>query len=189
MLMKNKNIVLRYLTEDDIADYIRWTTIETECCDWDAPWEEDDGDKFVKRQKAALQKAPQIFRKLEIDTLLGQHIGWVTSYYIDGDEEKIAVGINIPSVDERGKGVGESSLTLFMTYLFRTKNILYTQTWSGNIAMIRLAEKIRFVEVERIKNIREVKGKTYDALTFSISKEAFFNKYAHLYTASAFMIE
>ena len=189
MLIKNQNIVLRYLTEDDIADYIRWTTVEPEWSDWDAPWEEDDGDKFVERQKAALKKAPQVFRKLEIDTVSGRHIGWVTSYYIDGDEEKTAIGINIPSVDDRGKGFGEVSLSLFMAYLFSTKDMLYTQTWSGNIAMIRLAEKIGFVEVARIKNIREVKGKIYDALTFSISKEAFCNKYAHLYSAATFMIE
>ena len=31
--MKNKNIILRYIRESDLADYERWVTTETEWCD------------------------------------------------------------------------------------------------------------------------------------------------------------
>ena len=180
--MNNGNISLRYINENDIEDYIRWTTVETEWNDWDAPWEIDDGDEFVMRQKAAIDKVPSVFGKLEIDTSTGQHIGWVSSYYIDSDSEKLAVGVDIPPIDARGKGNGYSALSLFMAYLFdqRNKSTLYTQTWSGNISMIRLAEKIGFHEVERIRNSREVRGSHYDGLTFSISKEYFFEKHGNL---------
>jgi transcription initiation factor IIE alpha subunit len=47
--MKNKNIILRYIRESDIADYERWVTTETEWCDWDAPWEDDNPDEFLER--------------------------------------------------------------------------------------------------------------------------------------------
>ncbi|MCL2628391.1 MAG: GNAT family N-acetyltransferase [Oscillospiraceae bacterium] len=177
--MKNGDIVLRYIKEDDIANYIRWTTVETEWTEWDAPWEDDDGNDFVERQRAALKETPNVFTKLEIDTNSGQHIGWVSSYCIDRDKNKTAVGIDIPPIDFRGKGYGERALSLFMSYLFSScnKEILFAQTWSGNTSMIRLAEKIGFAEIERIINYREVKGKKYDALTFSMTKETFFKKY------------
>jgi len=180
--MKNGSIVLRYINEDDINDYIHWTTVETEWGEWDAPWEEDDGEDFVERQRDALNKTPVIFTKLEIETNLGQHIGWVSSYGINGDKTKTAVGIDIPPIDARGKGYGECALSLFMAYLFIKSDLdtLYAQTWSGNTSMIRLAEKIGFIEIDRIYKLREVKGKKYDALTFSISKEEFFNKYPDL---------
>jgi len=182
--MKNGNIILRYIKHDDIDNYIKWATIETEWSEWDAPWEDDDGDDFVERQRTALSKTPGIFTKLEIELYTGHHIGWVSTYIIDNNNDKRAVGIDIPPIDARGKGYGESALTLFMAYLFSIENkeFLYTQTWSGNLSMLRLAEKIGFIEIERIHNIREVRGDLYDALTFLISKESFFKNYPDLRT-------
>jgi RimJ/RimL family protein N-acetyltransferase len=179
--MKNKNIILRYIKEDDIEDYIRWTTIETEWKDWNAPWEEDNWDEFVEWRKEELKKTPAKFNRLEIDTITGKHIGWVTSYYIDGNKEKTAVGIDIPSINNRKKGYGENALSLFMAFLFHSEKTLYTQTWSGNTAMLYLAKRIGFIELERIKNKREVRGNAYDGLTFLISKENFFYKYNELW--------
>lgn len=181
--MKNDSIILRYIKDSDIEDYIRWTTVETEWCNWDAPWEEgNDWDDFVGKQREAVNKTPLAFGKLEIEDISGRHIGWVSSYYIGGDKTKTAVGIDLPSIIDRGKGYGENALSLFMAYLFNSKSVLYTQTWSGNTAMLRLADKIGFIEIERIKDLREVRGGVYDALTFSTSRDGFFQKYPHLRT-------
>jgi RimJ/RimL family protein N-acetyltransferase len=46
--------------------------------------------------------------------------------------------------------------------------------------MLKLAEKIGFIEIEREKKSRMVRGEYYDGLTFSISKKTFFDKYADL---------
>ena len=139
MVLKNETVVLRYIKESDIGDYIRWTTIETEWRDWDSPWEwvryrdiNAYNDGFIKQQRIAVEYPPKsIYRELEIDTVTGRHIGWVKSYYIDGDRDKTAIGIVIPSASDRGKGYGERALVLYMTYLFNTKNKLkdnYTET-------------------------------------------------------------
>jgi RimJ/RimL family protein N-acetyltransferase len=177
--MQNENIKLRYIKPSDIEDYKRWATIDTEWQDWDAPWEDDDDGNFVERQIEALTITPKVFYKLEIDTIDGRHIGWVSSYKLS-DSEQRAVGIDIPSVQDRGKGYGENALALFMAYLFNDREELYTETWSGNIPMIRLAEKIGFLEVDRVKDFREVRGQKYDGLTFKISKENFYMKYPNL---------
>ena len=175
-MLKNKNITLRYIRESDIADYIRWTTTETEWYNWDAPWEweGDDGSEFVERQKNNLDKTPERYTKLEIDTAEGKHIGWVSCYKTD--EEKLAVGIDIPAVGNRGHGYGYNALAMFMAYLFEHEDVLYTQTWSGNTPMLRLAEKLGFTECGRIPGIREVRGGKYDALTFLVTKAEFFEK-------------
>jgi len=182
MTIKNKDITLRNIIEDDIEDYIRWTTTETEWGEWDAPWEDNDSNDFVERQRLAIKDIPQFYSKLEIDDSSGQHIGWVSSYNIDDSKEKIAVGIDIPPVGLRCKGYGESALSLFIAYLLNHRgiNIVYTQTWSGNTPMLRLADKIGFVEIKRILNLREVRGRLFDALTFSISRDDFFNRYPAL---------
>ena len=49
-------------------------------------------------------------------------------------------------------------------------NELYTQTWSGNVRMLRCAEKLGFVECNRGVGTREVDGQRYDGLTFRIQK-------------------
>jgi len=177
-MLKNNGVVLRYIREDDIADYSRWLTTETEWGDWDAPWEENNPHEFLDRQKASLSKTPEIHWKLEIDTLVGRHIGWVSSYDLTGSVEGLAVGIDIPPIEERGKGYGRDALALFMAYLFEKLGVgsLYTQTWSGNTAMVRLAEKVGFRVAERLEGVREVRGSRYDALTFSVTREEFFSK-------------
>ena len=125
MVLKNENIVLRYIEESDIEDYIRWVTVETEWRDWDSSWEwtryrdfNAYNEGFIKQQRFVVECPPKfIYRDLEIDIITGRHIGWVKSYYIDGEREKTAVGIVIPSIGDRGKGYGENALVLYMTYL------------------------------------------------------------------------
>jgi RimJ/RimL family protein N-acetyltransferase len=121
-----------------------------------------------------------------VDAITGRHIGGVKSYHMNGDRDKTSVGVVLPSISDRRKSFGESSLVLYMNYLFSTKNrltdthteTLYAETWSGNTAMIRLADKIGFFEVERKVKRHEIRGQWYDDIIFSISKKPFFDKYA-----------
>lgn len=61
----------------------------------------------------------KVYGKLEIETSTGEHIGWVSSYYIDVEKTKLAVGIDIPEVAHSGRGYGRNALALFLSYLFR----------------------------------------------------------------------
>jgi len=176
--LKYRSIVLRNPCEKDLEDYNNWLTIDIEWQNWDAPWEireEEDVEQFLSRIRDAVGKSPDISYRLEIQTDDGQHIGWVSSYLIDDDETKRAVGIDIPPACARGKGHGKYALILFMAYLFEKTqaDTLYTQTWSGNYPMLALAEYAGFAETRRIKDLREVCGKKFDALTFAISKADF----------------
>ena len=49
MKLKYKNIILRDMEENDLDDYIRWNTTETEWQDWDAPWEIDKCTPFTEQ--------------------------------------------------------------------------------------------------------------------------------------------
>jgi len=180
--MKYNNIVLRYIKESDINDYVRWITIETEWRRWDAPWRNVNTEQFIEKRKSYLRETPIVYNSLEIDTLDGQHIGWVASCKSGINMEKTAIGIGIPPVNARGKGYGKNALVLFMAYLFNYENTLYAETWSGNLPMVSLAEKIGFIENSRDKNSRKVNGKKFDTIIFSMSKDDFMVKYAHLHT-------
>jgi len=177
MLLKNDKIMLRHFKSEDIEKHIDWVTVETEWKEWDAPWEwlsEADDIDYIERRKSLLDKPTN--SRLMIETLAGELVGEVNSYYIDGDCEKLAVGIGIPPLSARRKGHAYAALTLFMEHLFKTRDVLYTQTWSGNMRMIALAEKIGFKEVRRLKDLREVNGEKYDGLTFAVTKAEFDEK-------------
>lgn len=170
--LTTKNLTLCPIQPHHIPSYHRWTTTETEWQNWDAPWETEDWQDFVTRQEKNIGQPRKIHYKLEIETRIrGQHIGWVSSYNIDGDPTKLAVGIDIPPLAARGKGYGREALTAFIHYLWDATGLetIYTQTWSVNTPMLALAAKMGFEEIQRIKNKREVNGKPYDALTFAIT--------------------
>ncbi len=188
MKIEFENIVLRDMIEADIEDYVRWFTTQTEWSDWDAPWEPIESDEETERNSwreyyEAVKNRPDDARrwKFEIEWN-GQHIGWVSAYYIDdrfewvgkvedGQTVHLALGIDICESDVRGRGIGTNALRAFMNYYFaQGYSELYTQTWSGNTRMLRCAEKLGFVECDRDVGIREVGGQKYDGLTFKAEK-------------------
>ena len=124
----------------------------------------------------------------EIDTREGTHIGSLSSYMINGEfewtpvkkskpGEKLfrAVGIEICESSFCEKGLGTNALAAFIDYYLGCgEEDIYTQTWSGNIRMVKLAEKLGFEVCRRRENIRHVRGKDYDGLTFRLSKDKFY---------------
>ena len=173
-------IVLRDMKASDIEDYVRWFTAETEWgTEWDAPWEWEETTEEAERQswteyyekvKDLPPDAPRWKFEIELD---GRHVGWVSRYfdlgYLDNPDKIPAVGIDLAEPDARNRGVGTEALRQFIDYLkTHGAKCVYTQTWSGNAAMLRTAEKLGFVPYARDKDLRTVRGKTYDALTLKL---------------------
>lgn len=175
-------VILRDMIESDIEDYVRWFTDPSEENDWDkwdAPWEQEETTAEAERAawtayyqslKALPPDAPRWKFEIEAD---GVHIGWVSAYddlgYLENRENIPAIGIDIPSRSYRGRGNGKAALALFMEYLKKQGHTrLYMQTWSGNIPVVRLADRLGFREYARVKELREVNGRKYDAITFIV---------------------
>ena len=103
----------------------------------------------------------------------GVHVGWVNRYtnlgYMENPEEIPVIGINVPAVENRSCGIGTEAIWQFMDYLRNQGyDSFYTQTWSGNKRMVRVADKLGFKEVCRKVNYRQVAGKLYDRITWKI---------------------
>ena len=173
-------LILRDMIESDIEDYVRWFTTETEWGDWDAPWEghfegteEEERAGWTEYYESVKSMPDDVVRwkyELECD---GVHIGWICAYtdldYVDNPEEIWALGLDIPYIGGRKHGNGTKALQMYMDYLKANGHrSFYTQTWFGNLAMVRVAEKLGFKEVCRKKDYREVNGKKYDAITWRL---------------------
>ena len=189
MILKDDVVLLRDFKREDIAKRIEWETVKTEWQMWDAPWEyegltEEQKKEELQRYKKAMEKWAALCETLsdemprksfQICTPEGDFVGLGGSYFINEDYEseeggdRLAGGSDLPEESARGKGLATHVLRLFMAYLHSLGfDELYTQTWSGNERMIRLAEKLGFTECCRKPEIRTVRGQRYDGLTFRI---------------------
>ena len=194
MKIEYKDIILRDMTEADIEDDIRWYTLETDWSNWDAPWEPlpdiSNTDSYRKKELLKLAEPKDKIRwGFEIETAEGNHIGTVNSYMINenfewisvkdiklGDKALRTVGISICESSFCGKGFGTKALAAFVNYYLENgEDEIYCQTWSGNIRMVKCAEKLGFEICKRKIDYREVNGKKYDGLTFKLNKEKFYN--------------
>lgn len=196
MEIKYKDIILRDMREADIDDDIRWNTVETQWALWDAPWEmEEELPKFDpaayrERMGKHLSKLKTGLRwHFEVDTAEGDHIGGVNAYLIDsqcnwtslqeaekrpGETFHRTVGLDVSESRFWGRGLGTQALAAFIQYYLNNGiSELYLQTWSGNERMVHVARKLGFVECCRKVGIRQVRGGTYDGLTFRLDVEAF----------------
>ena len=172
-------LTLRDMKESDIEDYVRWFTTDTEWLNWDSPWEEnscteeDERKGWTEYYLSVKSLGDDVIRwKYEIEAD-GQHIGWICSYldldYMENKEGILAIGIDIPGIVGRNKGYGTKAFKMYIDYLKNHGHkSFYTQTWSGNTSMLRVAEKLGFKEVYRKKNYRVVNGKEFDAITYRL---------------------
>lgn len=197
MEIKYQSIILRDARESDIADDIRWNTVETEWALWDAPWEMEealanfDPEAYRQKELERLQGPKSEPRwSFELDTADGVHIGSVNAYLIDENWEWVqqpapgqkvyrTLGIEINDPQYWSCGLGTQALAAFIHYhLKHGLRDLCLQTWSGNVRMIRCAEKLGFMECNREVGLRHVRDGVYDGLTFRLDLSLFLTRFA-----------
>jgi len=172
-MITNGSVTLRPTEHRDIADYRRWLIEKPNPDDWNVSWDGDDDDEaYIQGLQKSIGEKCDVYHHLEVCNESNKHIGWVSAYFTD-ERTKLFVGIDLPDA-ERRKGYGESTMLLYIAYLFDQYdvNIIYTSTLSGNKPMIRLAEKIGF-EIDCVTpSVIALRGQVYDGLTFRITLEA-----------------
>lgn len=189
--IRYRDIILRNLIESDIEDWIRWETVQTEWMDWDGP--DLEAPPFVEEEfraecDALLKNPPIGFRNFfELDTAQGKHIGMVTAgltgdnfQYLTREELEAGtkyyhtIGIVICESSDWSRGLGTQAVVAFCKhFLNHGRTDIRLQTWSGNIRMVRCAEKVGFVEINRIVGNRHIRGGVYDGLTFQLDLDRF----------------
>jgi len=100
----------------------------------------------------------------------GEIIGEVDADWIDKHNNWLEVGIVIYKPKYWGGGYGSEACRLYIDHIFSNTTIhrLGATTWSGNIRMIKTAQKIGMKEEACIREVRTVDGKYYDAIKMGI---------------------
>ena len=106
----------------------------------------------------------------ETDTLIGT-LSW---YWQSKETNWLSVGIAIYDHGFWGKGIGQEALEIWCQYLFDTLPEIVRldlRTWSGNIGMMILAEKLGFQMEARFRKARIVDGQYYDSIGYGVLRE------------------
>jgi 3',5'-nucleoside bisphosphate phosphatase len=178
--LRNQRLCLRDAREEDVEAMLRWTTVETQWQDWDAPWEgksivaPDEMDKARQALLARVNKPqPSPRDQLYISVNDSPLIGWVCHYHHNPEERLTFVGICVCESVYWRQGIGTEALRMWISYLFKELDLqeIRTATWSGNVRMVRVAEKCGFILTERDVDAREVNGEKFDAVQFVLTRE------------------
>jgi RimJ/RimL family protein N-acetyltransferase len=170
-------VVLRDWRADDLPVLREWLRPHQEWHHWDGPYfaspTDAEADEICARlaEQIATDSWPTPRERVVIadaadDRLVGS-IGW---YWESRETDWRRVGVVLYDPASWSGGRGTEAIALWTTYLFGTTDIvrLDYMTWSGNIRMCRVGQKLDWTEEARFRQARVVNGERYDSVVYGV---------------------
>jgi len=192
--LTGKKLILR---DPEIADLEVWSYWMQSGHEWqktDGPYyphpSKEEVSKIAGKFEQAIhaQNWPALRQRLVVvDNLKNIVIGMVTRYWISEETNWPAIGITIYDPEYWGKGVGYEALGIWCQYLLDNEPEfvrLDMRTWSGNIGMMKVAEKLGFTKEAVFRMARIVEGEYYDGLGYGVLRTEWEEHYAKGFSAS-----
>ena len=173
-------VKLRQITKEDVSAYRYWKLPDHKYHDFNGPYfkkqtlEEIEAEVRLISEKLDKGEPNPLPGKKIITNKSGALIGEVNWYWKSEETNWLEIGLVIFDEDNWGKGIGYQSLKLWMKEIFTSKQELVRlglTTWSGNVGMIRLAEKLGMQKEAHYRKARIVKGEYYDSISYGILRE------------------
>lgn len=141
---------------------------------------EKELDKGILKLKDRLLSGELGFptKKLIVDAVTNELIGSVNKYYKSKETNWMEIGIVIFNEHYWGRGIGYSALKLWTTTVFKEHPEIIRlglTTWSGNVRMMKLAEKLDFKKEAVYRKARIVDNEYYDSVSYGILREEWEN--------------
>ena len=192
MQLLGKQIVLRDWLESDLPVYQSWMSNDHEWKQFDGPYFVMDESKVPERigrlrQAIAAAEWSNPRQRLPIaDRATNAFIGMVSRYWESEETKWLSVGISIYDPAHWSGGRGFEALGLWSDYLLHEMPELVRLglgTWSGNGRMMRLAEKLGFVQEACFRKARIVRGDYYDSVGYGVLREEWEGHYPEGFAA------
>ena len=177
MVIEGRKIVLRDWVMDDLPVYEGWLSNDFEWKQFNGPYYVMDESKVperIGRLRKAIEAAewsnPRrrlVIAARETDAF----VGLVSRYWESEETNWLSVGIVIYDPTNWSGGLGFEALGIWSDYIFTAMPELVRLglgTWSGNVRMMRLAEKLGYVEEARRRMARIVRGEYYDSMGYGV---------------------
>lgn len=172
-------IKLRKLEFNDLEDYNYWKLPEHSYHFLNGPYFKKDSKKEVEKKIQILKnkflKEENVLNNVGIiSNDKNELIGEVSWYWKSKETNWLEIGIVIFNEKFWGKGIGYFALKLWIDKIFNEKKEIIRlgiSTWSGNIGMIKLAEKLGMQKEAEYRKARIVNGEYFDSISYGILRE------------------
>jgi RimJ/RimL family protein N-acetyltransferase len=171
-------VLLRDWRRQDLEAYAEWLRPHHRWHDFNGPYlprtQEEAIPGIIEKHGARIAAGgwPEVRERLVIvDRRTGELLGTVSRYWECEQTNWISLGVIIFDDSNWGKGLGYEALRLWCGYLFESLPTIVRlgfSTWSGNEGMVRLAQKLGFVEEARHRMARIVEGEYFDSLGYGM---------------------
>ncbi|QQE77081.1 GNAT family N-acetyltransferase [Alicyclobacillus sp. SO9] len=167
-----EKVVLRKPTDEDIDELYFWKYEEKkqEAKKWNGPYIQQNHITKEEYRRLWFQEVlPNVPSSLVIRAD-DKAVGDVVAYWIDKNTNWLETGIVIYDIHYWNGGYGTEAYKLWIDFLFESTELhrLGMSTWSGNVRMMRVAEKLGMKPEARIRDARIVAGKYFDAIKMGI---------------------
>lgn len=180
MMIEGKKIVLRDWVMADLPVYEGWLSNDHEWKKFNGPYYVMDESKVPERIgrlreaiKVAEWSEPRV-RLVIANKSDNGFMGVVSRYWELEETNWLSAGIVIHDSAHWSGGIGFEAFGLWSDYLLREMPQLVRLglgTWSGNVRMMRLAEKLGFVQEACRRKALIVQGEYYDAMGYGVLRE------------------
>lgn len=168
------NVILREIRESDLSQLERWWQPDQDWHRWDAPYFPKSDSAGVRNSiehlAAELDHQPEPLRRMIIADRDQQLLGMASWHWEHEPSRWARCGLSVYDPDIRGCGVGTDALRLLAGQVFtRTPAFrLDFATWSGNVGMCRVGEKLGWQREATFRLAREVRGQRYDSVVYGL---------------------
>ncbi len=103
-----------------------------------------------------------------------QPVGMVSKSWVDEATRWLEIGIVVYDDQLWGQGIATTALKKWVDAIFSKTDALEhigMTTWSGNGAMMVVAEKLGFLKEGQIRKVRYYQGQYYDSVKYGILRE------------------
>lgn len=196
ILQTGKRVVLRDMALEDVESWGHWMGPGHRWRALDGPYyREEPTTQWVQEAMAGHRarlsgdvalpavRERAVVASLDSDAFLGQ----VSRYWISEETNWPALGVAIYDDTKWGRGYGYEALGLWSDYLFQSELDfvrLDLRTWSGNVGMMRLAEKLGYQQEACFRRARIVDGVYYDGLGYGVLREEWARRYPEGFAAA-----
>jgi RimJ/RimL family protein N-acetyltransferase len=163
-LLEGKSINLRIMEKEDLSFYVKWVNDPSFFGEYN-PLEQTTKAEIEKSYDTAPPERKRFFVEKKDGTKIG-----VTGVFPVGDLWEIGFAL-IPS--ERGKGYGTEAVTIFVDYLFLSRDLVRIQAATDlrNMASQRILETVGFKREGIVRKSMFIHGEWRDFQLYSILRE------------------
>ena len=200
LVLQGGTVIVRDWRYEDLVPYEEWLQPGHRWQEMDGPHESAltpvEIDEKIARISTVIESGepPTPRRRLVIALAEADQppdatamIGTVSAYWEQQASWSINLGICLFDPNTWGQGIGYIALGLWTQYLFDELPPIVRlglRTWSGNVGMVRLAQKLGFQEEMRLRQARMVNGEYFDGLGYGILRTEWVARYPQGFKAS-----